>query len=314
MEPTLLELYRHTPGPKWFKNYTSSKLAGMLEEMDIDALVSAGVGCEFWSQLSKRSPMEMVERRPDYLWKPLTLLGRADLTPEAYRRLNVTVDFASTYINLEFPLRMPELEWRIPYIGRRVSQVTLSLMERYLDTPELKKFVPLLVNAYSDKHTDPVTNILQAGAHYRLLASFNMRKKHMDLAFQQLDAIVREAPEVFLSQKGKLTKHMIHRDPEVVLRHPELGWAPIYIDDLPREVLEKFLDIVTDVDPYTSGRVGVAQSVSLEYIVSHPDIKWYWKAVCLRADLHLSLVRDHPELPWKYHVIASSHAVKARGV
>lgn len=314
MEPTLLELYRQTPGLKWFKDGASSKLAGMLEEMDIDALASAGVDHKFWLELSKRSPIEIVERRSDYPWKPLTLLGRADLTPEVYRRLKVTVDFASVYIHLEFPLRMPELAWEFPHIGGRFSQVTLGLIERYIESPELKKFVPQLVNAYRDKHQDPVMDILRAGAHRRLLPLFTIRKKHMDLVFQQLDVIVREVPEVFQSQNRKLTKHMIRRDPEVVLRHPEVGWAPIYIDDLPREILERFLDLLTgtSVDPYISGRVEVAQRVSLEYIINHPDIEWYWKAVCMRADLRLSLVRDHPELPWKYHIIASPSAVKAR--
>lgn len=308
MEPTLIELYRQSPGPEWFTSYRPSGLLELLEESDIDALLSEkgeAPHSYFWTEMSLQSPMDLVARRPDYPWINGLLMRRSDLTPEVFTRLNISVKEASVDIHLEFPPRMPDLGWTIN-LKTREHQVTLELIERYQNTPALANLSEGLIRLYRNYHADPALNVLLANKHHRLLHWYKPTKKHMDLVWAQIETICREAPTVF--SQNKLTKYVMQRNPEILTQFPHDCWDPVYlVRGSPRGMVE-----LLDLCPVYAQWDIVCQRAPLEYIMAHPVLGWDWRAISRRADLRLSLVRDHPELPWEKSVISCPEAILAR--
>lgn len=305
MEPTLLELYRQTPGPEWFDCGNPSGLMSLLEESDIDALIPMGIDSRFWTVMSCLVHMELVARRPDYPWVNGLLLIRSDLTPEVFTRLNIPVEKASKDVHLAFPPRMPGLGWKI-HLHTRNHQVTLELIEQYMNTPELSDLSEGLIKLYRNYNADPAGDILQANKHHRLLHWFKPTKKHMDLVWAQLETICREAPTVF--GQNKLTKYVMQRNPEILTQFPHDCWDPYYIiRGSPRLITD-----LVDLRRTYAQSDAVSQHAPLMYIIALPDIGWDWRAISRREDLPLSLVRDRPKLPWVRSVIASAEAIEAR--
>lgn len=312
MEPTLIELYRQSPGPEWFSAaWISNDAVKYMDESDLDIILTWDVPAtnHIWNNLSEDASMDIVARRPDYPWVPILLIRRADLTPEVFARLDVEVERATREVHLEFMLRMPSESWTVNGATHR-SQVTLDIIERWWNTPELSSRVGDLVQLYNRKN--PALEILTKQAHYKLLELFHPDKELANLVYSQLEAIVPAAPSIFSCEKGELTKLMIDLDQDVIIKFPHAEWCPNQISRVAERTLEAFLDVRLD-DKYTLA-AGVCQGVSFEYIVAHPNRDWDWMPVCRRRDLRLSLVRDHPEMKWMKHIIACSEAAAGRAL